>query len=105
MRAAIETIHLSIRYRRLCRRSRPRHAARQPALQFGASPRAGNMLAIAARAFAALQGRDYVIPDDVKTLAPPALRHRLVLAPGSEIEGLDADKVVGQILDQVPAPR
>jgi MoxR-like ATPase len=76
-----------------------------PALQYGASPRAGNMLAMSARAYAALQGRDYVIPDDVKILAPPALRHRLVLAPGSEIEGLDADKVVGQIVDQVPAPR
>src|SRR5262245_10987667 len=76
-----------------------------PALQYGASPRAGNMLAMSARAYAALQGRDYVIPDDVKILTPPALRHRLVLAPGSEIEGLDADKVVGQILDQVPAPR
>jgi MoxR-like ATPase len=76
-----------------------------PALQFGASPRAANMLASAARAFAGLGGRDYVIPDDVKLLAPPTLRHRLVLAPGAEIEGLDTDKVVAQILEQVPAPR
>ncbi|NJM93036.1 MAG: magnesium chelatase, partial [Rhodospirillaceae bacterium] len=53
----------------------------------------------------ALGGRDYVIPDDVKLLAPPALRHRLVLAPGAEIEGLDADKVIAQILEQVAAPR
>lgn len=104
MRAAIEAIHLKsdiVDYVvDIIRASRE-----TPALQYGASPRAGNMLAMSARAFAALQGRDYVIPDDVKTLAPPALRHRLVLAPGSEIEGLDADKVVGQILDQVPAPR
>ncbi|HEX6092174.1 MAG TPA: MoxR family ATPase [Dongiaceae bacterium] len=104
MRAAIEAIHLKsdiVDYVvDIIRASRE-----TPTLQYGASPRAGNMLAMSARAFAALQGRDYVIPDDVKTLAPPALRHRLVLAPGSEIEGLDADKVVGQILDQVPAPR
>jgi MoxR-like ATPase len=76
-----------------------------PSLEFGASPRAANMLASAARAHAALRGRDYVIPDDVKVLAPPTLRHRLVLAAGAEIEGLDADKVVAQILEQVPAPR
>jgi MoxR-like ATPase len=76
-----------------------------PSLQFGASPRAANMLASAARAFAALNGRDYVIPDDVKFLAAPTLRHRLVLAPGAEIEGLDTDKVVAQILEQVSAPR
>jgi MoxR-like ATPase len=63
------------------------------------------MLASAGRALAALGGRDYVIPDDVKLLAPPALRHRLVLAPGAEIEGLDADKIVAQILEQVAAPR
>ena len=49
------------------------------------------------------RGRDYVIPDDVKVLAPPTLRHRLVLAPGAEIEGLDADKIVAQILEQVQA--
>ena len=76
-----------------------------PSLQFGASPRAANMLATAARAYAAIAGRDYVIPDDVKVLAPPTLRHRLVLAAGAEIEGLDADRIVGQIVEQVAAPR
>ncbi len=76
-----------------------------PSLQFGVSPRAANMLASAARAYAALSGRDYVIPDDVKLLANPTLRHRVVLAPGAEIEGLDADQVIGQILEQTPAPR
>jgi len=74
-------------------------------LEFGASPRSANMIASASRAFAALQGRDYVIPDDVKFIALPALRHRIVLAPGAEIEGLQADIVIRQILDQVPAPR
>jgi MoxR-like ATPase len=76
-----------------------------PSLQFGASPRAANMLATAARAYAAIEGRDYVIPDDVKFLAVPSLRHRLVLAPGAEIEGITVEQVIAQIIDQVPAPR
>ncbi|HUT48361.1 MAG TPA: MoxR family ATPase [Alphaproteobacteria bacterium] len=76
-----------------------------PSLQFGASPRAATMLASAARAFAAMQGRDYVIPDDVKSLALPALRHRVVLAPGAEIEGLGADQLIAQIVEATAAPR
>jgi len=76
-----------------------------PALQFGASPRAANMLATSGRAYAALQGRDYVIPDDIKALSGPVLRHRVVMAPGAEIEGLDADGVIAQIVDQTAAPR
>jgi MoxR-like ATPase len=63
------------------------------------------MLATAARAYAAIEGRDYVIPDDVKFLAVPCLRHRLVLAPGAEIEGITVEHVIAQIIDQVPAPR
>jgi MoxR-like ATPase len=74
-------------------------------IETGASPRAATMLAAAARAFAAIHGRDFVIPDDIKTLAPPLLRHRLVLSPGAEIEGVGADKVVRDILDQTAAPR
>ncbi|MGF1631358.1 MAG: AAA family ATPase [Kiloniellaceae bacterium] len=74
-------------------------------LEFGASPRSANMVATASRAYAAMQGRDYVIPDDVKFIALPALRHRVVLAPGAEIEGLQADTVLRQILEQIPAPR
>ena len=76
-----------------------------PSLDFGASPRAANMLASAARAYAVLNGRDYVIPDDIKYLIPATLRHRLVLAPGAEIEGLDADKVIEEIVTQTAAPR
>ncbi|MHC5052360.1 MAG: AAA family ATPase, partial [Planctomycetota bacterium] len=75
------------------------------ALLFGASPRSANMLATAARAAAALAGRDYVIPDDVKALAIPALRHRIVLAPGTEIEGSTTDSVIRELIGQVPAPR
>ena len=75
------------------------------ALEVGASTRAANMLAAASRALAALQGRDYVIPDDVKLLALPVLRHRVTLSPGAEIEGLGADRVLREILDQTAAPR
>jgi MoxR-like ATPase len=77
----------------------------RPQLLAGASPRSANMLAAASRAFAALQGRDFVIPDDVKMLAIPALRHRVVLAPGAEIEGLTTEAIIRQVLETVPAPR
>ena len=81
-------------------------ATRQHAsLEVGASTRAANMLAAAARALAALQARDFVIPDDVKQLALPVLRHRVILSPGAEIEGLTTDRVLREILDQTPAPR
>ncbi|WP_374657976.1 AAA family ATPase [Phenylobacterium sp.] len=76
-----------------------------PETETGASPRAGAMLALAARARATLEGRDYVIPDDVKTLALPVLRHRLVLSPAAEIEGRQVDQVIATLLDQVAAPR
>jgi MoxR-like ATPase len=74
-------------------------------LEVGASTRAANMLAAAARAFAVLQGRDFVIPDDVKFLALPVLRHRLTLSPSAEIEGLTADRILREVIDQTPAPR
>jgi MoxR-like ATPase len=74
-------------------------------LQYGASPRAASVLAAAARAHAALDGRDYVIPDDVKTLAVHALRHRVVLAPSTEIEGGSAQQIIEQICDSTAAPR
>jgi len=77
----------------------------RPALLYGASPRAANMLATAARARAALNGRDYVIPDDVKALAIPVLRHRVTMAPGAEIEGITAERVIDEVIAQVPAPR
>ncbi|HET6413009.1 MAG TPA: MoxR family ATPase [Anaeromyxobacter sp.] len=77
----------------------------RPALLCGASPRAASMLAIAARARAALLGRAFVIPDDVKELALPVLRHRVVLAPGAEIEGMTAELAVRRIVEEVEAPR
>lgn len=76
-----------------------------PAIETGASTRAATMLASASRARATTQGRDFVIPDDVKFLALPLLRHRIVLAPNAEIDGLVSDTVVGELLDQVAVPR
>jgi MoxR-like ATPase len=77
----------------------------RPQLLYGASPRAAAMLTNACRAYAALAGRDFVLPDDVKLLAVPCLRHRVGLAPGAEIDGLSTEAVIRQILEIVPAPR
>nr|WP_237219969.1 MoxR family ATPase [Sphingomonas arenae] len=74
-------------------------------LEAGASPRAGAMLAAAARARAALDGRDFVVPDDVKRLAPALLRHRLILSPSAEINGRRVEEVVQSIIEAVEAPR
>jgi len=74
-------------------------------LEVGASPRAGAMLARAARARAALDGRDYVIPDDVKALAVPALRHRVVLSPAAQIDGRQVEQIVAALVDSTEAPR
>jgi MoxR-like ATPase len=74
-------------------------------LQSGASPRAGAFLAGAARARAAIAGRDFVIPDDVKELAPALLRHRLILSPAAEIEGRQVEDVVNAIIEAIEAPR
>ena len=71
----------------------------------GASPRSAAMLAAAARARAVLHGRDYVIPDDVKALAPAALRHRVILSPAAEIEGRKAEQAIATLIEQVEAPR
>ncbi|MBW8753627.1 MAG: MoxR family ATPase [Sphingomonadales bacterium] len=74
-------------------------------LSSGASPRAAVLLASAARARAALEGRDYVVPDDVKTLATAVLRHRLLLSPAAEIEGKQVEALVEDLVRQTEAPR
>lgn len=71
----------------------------------GAGPRATQALLLASRAAAALDGRDFVSPDDVKALALPVLTHRLMLRPEYEIEGLTIPEVIHQLLDAVPVPR
>ena len=76
-----------------------------PDLTLGASTRAATHVLLASKTFAALQGRDYVTPDDVKTIVPPVYRHRLILKPEAEIEGLDADAVIQRLLGQVEVPR
>jgi MoxR-like ATPase len=76
-----------------------------PDLESGASPRAGAMLAGAARARAALDGRDFVIPDDVKALAPAVLRHRVILSPAAEINGRKVEEIVTAIIETIEAPR
>lgn len=74
-------------------------------LETGASPRAAAMLASAARARAALDGRDYAIPDDVKALALPLLRHRVILSPSAQIDGKRVEAVVAELITRTEAPR
>ncbi|MFE2303824.1 AAA family ATPase [Streptomyces sp. NPDC059445] len=84
----------------LCRATR-----QSPSLTLGVSPRGATALLATARAWAWLTGRDYVIPDDVKALALPTLRHRVQLRPEAEMEGVTADSVINAILAHVPVPR
>jgi MoxR-like ATPase len=76
-----------------------------PSISLGASPRAGAALLLVAKAHAAREGRDYVVPDDVKDAAAPVLRHRLVLRPEAELEGLNTDRVVRDILAATQVPK
>lgn len=76
-----------------------------PAISLGASPRAAAGLLIVAKAYAAKEGRDYLIPDDVKTAALPVLRHRLILKPEVELEGFDPDRVIRDVLAATPLPK
>jgi MoxR-like ATPase len=71
----------------------------------GSGPRATQSLIMAARAYAALSGRDFVTPDDIKVMAVPVLEHRLILRPEFEIEGLGVPEVIQQILQQIAVPR
>lgn len=74
-------------------------------LLLGASTRAATHILLASKTYAALQGRDYVVPDDIKYVTAPVLRHRFILKPEAELEGLDADTVVLRLLAQVEVPR
>lgn len=74
-------------------------------VQVGASPRASLALVAASKAMAALRGRDFVIPDDVKTLAIPILRHRVLLRPEAEVEGIGVETVLRSLIDAQPVPR
>ena len=78
---------------------------RSPDLVLGGSPRASISLLLAAKAWAAMQNRNYVVPDDVKFLARPVYRHRIILKPEAEIEGLTADTAIQRILGRLEVPR
>ncbi len=78
---------------------------RSPDIILGASPRAATHILMASKVYAALQGRDFMTPDDVKAMTLPILRHRLLLKAEAEIEGLDTDAVIRRILAQVEVPR
>ena len=74
-------------------------------LVLGGSPRASISLLLASKTYAALQGRDYILPDDVKLLAPHVYRHRVLLKPEAEIEGLTPDDVIDRLLAEAEIPR
>lgn len=76
-----------------------------PGIAIGAGPRGSIALVRIARALALMAGRDYVIPDDIKSASLPVLRHRMALSPESELDGLRSDDLLNQLIEQTPAPR
>src|SRR5690606_19934371 len=104
LRRAVAELHVDervLRYAvRLVRSTRER-----PGLSMGAGPRGAIALVRAARAFAVLEGRDFVTPDDVKAMAVPVLRHRVLVAPEHELEGFSRAQAIGAAIATVEAPR
>lgn len=76
-----------------------------PSLFLGASPRASVAMLTASKALAAIRGRDFVTPEDIKLIAVPSLRHRLILTPEREMEGVNVDDVIRQIVNKIEVPR
>jgi MoxR-like ATPase len=76
-----------------------------PFLYLGASPRASISVMMAAKAFAAMQGRDFVTPEDIKNAAVPVLRHRVIVTPEREMEGIKAEQIITQIIENIEIPR
>ena len=76
-----------------------------PRVQLGASPRAAVALLTCAKAMAALSDRAFVVPDDIKAVAKPVLRHRLILQPEAELEGVTPDRIIDAVLGQIPVQR
>lgn len=74
-------------------------------LYLGASPRASLALLAASKAFAAIRGRDFVTPEDIKEASFGVLRHRIIVSPEREMEGLTADEIIRQILESIEVPR
>jgi MoxR-like ATPase len=82
-----------------------RQTRRHPSVLVGAGPRATQALILAGRTHAAINGRDFITPDDIKLMALPVLEHRLILRPEYEIEGLTVDEVIDEILKKIAVPR
>jgi MoxR-like ATPase len=76
-----------------------------PLLQLGASPRAGVYLLLGAKAYALMQGRDYVTPDDIQAIAYPVLRHRLIVKPEAQVDGKTSDMIIRSLLNSLKVPR
>lgn len=76
-----------------------------PSIYLGASPRASVAIMVTAKAFAAMNGRDFITPEDVKYMAAPVMRHRIILTPESEMEGISADEIIREIVSKVEVPR
>ena len=74
-------------------------------IQIGAGPRATKALLLSSRALAAIEGRDYVTPDDIRLMAYPVLSHRIILRPEYEIEGMTVREAVNKLLESVAVPR
>ncbi|MBM4420312.1 MAG: MoxR family ATPase [Chloroflexi bacterium] len=111
-RAAVRSIHMDERLRdyvvRIVVATRePEHhglAELKPLIAYGASPRASIFTGLAARAHAFLDGRDYVLPDDIKSVAPDVMRHRLIVSYQAEAEEITAESILSRVLDRVPVP-
>ena len=92
------------RHRGVRRRPGPPHP-RLPSVSLGASPRAGVHLLAASKAWARISGRGYVLPDDVVSLVPAVLRHRLLLTPEAELDLFTPEQALRTVLSTVPVPR
>jgi MoxR-like ATPase len=104
LRAAVSAVHVEPSVRDYVTRI-VRATREEPSFSLGASPRAGVALFLASRAEAFLNDRDFVTPDDVKSMARPVLRHRVVLTPEAEVEGQTVDDRLEGLLNTLPAPR
>ncbi len=102
--AAVRSVHVAAELRKYLYQIVAATRA-TPRLALGASPRAGVTLLHASQAAAAMEGREFVTPDDVKDVAPLVIPHRLIVQPEAEIEGIDAAAVLAEVLHSVPVPR
>jgi MoxR-like ATPase len=104
MQAAVEQVHVEDSMRDYCV-SIVDATRNNSQLEVGASPRGSLALMRLSMALAAINGRDYIIPDDVKKVAIPALAHRLILQPDPWIKGIRAEQILGRILMEIPVPK